>query len=146
MPNWCQNGAVFMHDDREMHNEVAKAFENGELFQHFVPVSEDGNCSDAWGTKWDAHGGEIVDLSEDGVTLIFETAWGPPIEFYRKMEELGFSVEASFVEWGMEFVGKYEDGVLEEYKFDDDIPEDLDETWQIRETLAMWDEENDNDN
>jgi hypothetical protein len=70
-----------------------------------------------WGTKWD------VDLDascivDDKILMDAETAWGPPIEFYRHMESLGFEVEASYHEEGAGFYGSYSDG----YDNSNDIP------------------------
>lgn len=70
-----------------------------------------------WGTKWD------VDMPKDcvdGDTITFseETAWSPPIEFYRKMEDLGFEVDASYCEEGAGFYGSYSNGSDES----EDIP------------------------
>lgn len=145
MPNWCNNVVTLMHDEPEKLKEVAKAFDDEKLFAHFVPVAEESvyTQSEAWGTKWDV-GGDVIDLSDDGITLSFDSAWSPPIAFYEAMEKLGFSVEASFCEWGMEFVGRYVDGELEEYGFDD-MPSELDEEWGISETREMWEEENESE-
>jgi hypothetical protein len=136
-----------MHNDPSKIQEVADAFEKKELFQHFVPTSgEYGDCVDTWGTKWDACGGEIVDQSEDGITLIFDTAWSPPIYFYDGMVEQEFSVEASYFEPGMCFVGRYEDGETDHYEYTDiesldDIPEELVECYGIREMMEEWEDE-----
>ena len=145
MPNWCSNTVTFMHDEPAKLKEVAAAFENGDLFEHFAPAGND-DCSEVWGTKWDACGGEIVDQSDDGITLIFDTAWAPPTLFYEAMVEQGFNVEATYFEPGMCFVGKYEDGDEEYYEYTDidsldEIPEELVECYGIREMMEEYDEE-----
>ena len=71
-----------------------------------------------WGTKWDVElSSQNVDLSRNVIVLSIETAWSPPIEFYRFMEDNGFSVNATFFEEGMQFYGSFIDGVLDEREF-----------------------------
>lgn len=146
MPNWCNNTVTFMHDDPSKLNDVVTAFQEGNLFEHFVPVPESDDCSDYWGTKWDVRGGEIIDQSEDGITLIFDTAWSPPIYFYDAMCQQDFNVEATYFEPGMCFVGQYEDGETDHYEYTDlesldDLPEELVESYGIREMMEEWEED-----
>lgn len=66
-------------------------------------------CVSKWGTKWD------IDLDQscldgDTITMNEDTAWSPPIEFYRHMEHLGFEVEATYNEEGVGFYGSYSNG------------------------------------
>jgi len=57
-----------------------------------------------WGTKWDVNsngnGDPAVSSDGLGVQLSFDSAWSPPLEFYGKMEELGFTVDAFYYEPG----------------------------------------------
>lgn len=62
-----------------------------------------------WGTKWDVDLDQSC-LSGDTIIMTEETAWSPPIEFYRHMEDLGFEVEATYHESGVGFYGSYSDG------------------------------------
>jgi hypothetical protein len=97
------------------------------------------------------------------ITLSFDTAWGPPVAFYAKMTELGFDIDATYYEEGMQFAGHYtsEDGDYSvEYDFDNpdwrediedddvlDILEGLYESWQECQDLNDdEDEEEDEDN
>jgi len=82
-----------------------------------------------WGTKWDISGEEPM-VSEDGLTLTvgFQSAWSPPIEFYKVLEEkFGFGVEAYFYEGGMCFYGEYSNGVENTVTFScyDDLPDSV---------------------
>ena len=105
----------------------------------------DWNCAN-WGTKWDAYDIEIVSEHYEGDTaelsLTFDTAWAPPIAFYEKMEELGFSVLGMYNEFGCAFCGVYEDGYDEyvEYNSDtlDRIPTEVNDQFGITDTLAEW--------
>ena len=80
-----------------------------------------------WGTKWDIS--EIdednFNITNDGKTVSFgfDTAWGPPTEWYDNID--GFLIEAYYHEPGMGFVGKWtsEDG---DDHYDIDMMEDID--------------------
>lgn len=78
-----------------------------------------------WGTKWDFGKDEyddpamiipITTLTEDGietrneVSVSFNTAWSPPIDFYNHLVELGYKIHASYFEPGLGFCGIYTDG------------------------------------
>jgi hypothetical protein len=64
-----------------------------------------------WGTKWEPNTEEIEESEvEEGSTNIrlgFDTAWAPPIEWFREMSDMGFVIEAYYNEEGMGFCGKY---------------------------------------
>ena len=103
-------------------------------------------CNANWGTKWDAYDIEIVSEHYEGdtaeLTLTFDTAWAPPIEFYNALVEQGFEVYAMYNEFGCAFCGIYENGsdMYVEYSSDtlDRIPTEVDEQFGIRDTLAEW--------
>lgn len=109
-----------------------------------------------WGTKWDAGAGDLGPIvMPEGkaaeVSVSFDTAWSPPIEFYDNMEELGWSIIAYYYEPGMAFCGKYDTelGGDDEYSIDGDdsdwvranIPTEIDEAFGISENMDMWAEE-----
>lgn len=131
MPNWCENGATLLHSDPAMLERVRTAFQNERLFQEFVPLAEglEGGeyCAagtEQWGTKWDANCYDL-DERDGGVFLVFDTAWAPPILFYEKLSEMGFSVTAYYFEPGMGFCGRY-------------TSEDGDDYYEIEESDAEW--------
>ena len=67
-----------------------------------------------WGTKWDARNAEedVPYLIEGNqVTIFFDTAWSPPMGIYHALEDMGFELEATYVEQGVGFIGYYKDGV-----------------------------------
>lgn len=85
-----------------------------------------------WGTKWDVgrdKGRKSLSIKNNArkVTLRFDSAWSPPIEFYEKMyERLEYEVEAYFFEGGVGFCGSWRNGVganfsLENVKSVDDL-------------------------
>jgi len=66
-------------------------------------------CIGEWGTKWDASDA-TYDLDDNQVTIFFDTAWSPPMGIYHALENMGFRVEATYVEQGMGYIGYYRDG------------------------------------
>jgi Ferredoxin-like domain in Api92-like protein len=109
---------------------------------------------DNWGTKWDiAEIWDDMEAPDSDSTMIgisFDTAWSPPIEFYRSMTDgFGFTIEAHYLEEGVGFVGKYtsedDDNCYELDDMDlDTVPKDIRDHWDldsIMESRAEWDAE-----
>ena len=175
MPNWCSNGITLRHADPAMIDRVIKGKEG--LLQEFIPCPEEllnavanFETNDAmvakygysswydfnianWGTKWD-FALENLERHEDGsVTAAFDSAWSPPISAYEKLLELGFELTAYYYEPGMQYVGKWEDGVDDCYEYGgatsdtvrEMIGEELDDYFCISESMADWEEENQED-
>jgi len=124
MPNWCDNSISVSHPDKEMMERFAAAVANGDLFQTFIPMPE-GELDwyswhlEHWGTKWDISEGNF-ELEQNGLAGNgwFNTAWGPPIAAYEKLQELGFAIDALYHECGMCFAGTWVDGeedVIDDY-------------------------------
>lgn len=107
-------------------------------------------CIGEWGTKWDVNrdSGSAI-LEEDTLILSFDTAWSPPIEAYKKLENMGFEIWALYYESGMMFCGSYGQGSDEFYDIDagsewvrENIPRYLDEEFCISESMAEWEDDN----
>lgn len=102
-----------------------------------------------WGTKWDIDPYEPVVLEGNKITFGFDSAWSPPVGVYEQLVEDGFSVRAYYYEPGMAFCGLWEDGDDDFYEIGgmtsaevaDTIPEALDECMGISETIANYEEE-----
>lgn len=107
-----------------------------------------------WGSKWDiSNGGDDYKIKkvDNGytVTLSFDTAWSPPINFYDKLVELEFTVDAMYYEPGVNFCGQYYEGSDETYELNDlssedvknQIPEELDDAFGISEQMADYEAE-----
>jgi hypothetical protein len=83
------------------------------------------------------------------VALSFDTAWSPPINFYDKLVELEFEVDAMYYEPGVNFCGRYYDGQDEIYDLTmltseavkDQLPEELDQAFGISEQMAEYEAE-----
>lgn len=155
MPNWCYNRATFKHENPQFLKRVIRGSEDERLFEEFVPNPSgkwDYNWSLVhWGTKWDT-GGEIVSEDRDFVEISFDTAWGPPKEFYERMTELGFEIEAFYFEPGMLFCGRYSSEygddyfTIEEYTSEwivENIPQEIDEAMGISDDASSYEQEND---
>ena len=100
-----------------------------------------------WGTKWDAC--ELCrrdDCDDKSVTVQFDTAWSPPTNFYDKMVDIGFTVNALYYEGGCCFCGRYDDSGDTYYQWNDietamkTIPVDIDEEFNIIGTISDWEE------
>ena len=107
-------------------------------------------CVNEWGTKWDVGDEGSATLNEDGsLTASFNSAWAPPIEAYRMLEDLGFEIKAYYFEGGMMFAGIYEDGDDDYYEVGsmnsseafDLLPEDLNEMFGISEQIEQYESE-----
>ena len=109
-------------------------------------------CINEWGCKWDV-GGDDANVNEghfNNLTMSFDSPWGPPIQAYEKLEEMGFKVRAYYYEPGMAFCGIYEEGYDEYYELSsyanstvvaESIPEALDEMFYISGNMAEWEAE-----
>lgn len=146
MPNWCNNSFTFKHDDPKEIERMKEAFLADRLFSEFVPNPSGNEAEDwyshnlsEWGTKWDTGGTDISALETNSITLVFDTAWSPPLNFFHNIEEQGWSIEGSFYEPGMAFVGSYSTEIGDDtYEIPDTleeaidtIPEELVECWGI---------------
>lgn len=161
MPNWTQNIVTFSHPDSTKIIDIIKAAEfasknSGDNFLNvFVPrpISESENWYDwntsNWGTKWDVHP-NITEVNNYSVTLSFDSAWAPPIQFYRTIiEEHGYEVLAFYNEEGLAFAGVFDNGHDDYYEYadmDSDeieeyLPSNLDEMFNISSNRADWEQE-----
>ena len=104
-------------------------------------------CCNEWGTKWDVDCAEA--FSKDGaIHTSFDSAWAPPIAFYEKLADLGYTVKAYYFEPGMNFAGIWEDGDDDYYDLSgmdsgdvqQQLPPELDDAFSISESMAEWEE------
>lgn len=106
-------------------------------------------CVSEWGTKWEANGISINEASDNFIEVIFDTAWAPPLGFYEKMVDQGFTVDGYYYEPGCAFVGHWDNGSDDCYEIPsgsaavrDSIPEYLDDYFGISESMEDWENEN----
>ena len=112
-------------------------------------------CVSKWGTKWDTdpYDPDSVVVEDGSISFGFDTAWAPPVGIYEEMENQGYSIRAYYYEPGMAFVGKWEDGCDDYYEYGGEtsstvrevIGEELDDMYGISESMAEWEEENEED-
>jgi hypothetical protein len=167
MPNWCANTAEISGPASVIHKLDVGARE-GALFASLHPMPAEleettspGDtpnwydwCVSNWGTKWDTSAeASVVEPDDNGeavISLVFDSAWGPPVEWYEYItEEYGVVVRASYYEPGMAFVGVWSDDGCMHYDYSEHdsttvrehIGDDLDDQWCISESLADWEEE-----
>jgi hypothetical protein len=105
-----------------------------------------------WGTKWDVGDGDgINEVTENSLTIYFDSAWAPPLAAYEKMTEMGFEIDAMYYESGMGFCGRwtnesgddyYEYGGMSIEEVEKMLPKELNEAFCITEDMEMWAAEN----
>lgn len=156
MPNWCNNVVYISHENPEKLEAIKAELDKGDEAQFFnslVPnPSGEWNYDwsiENWGTKWDASVHEY--WIEDGHLYVsFDTAWGPPTEFYQKIFEQEYGVKGFYYECGMCFAGIWEDGVDDYYEFSNEtadelenlLPTELDEMFAISMQQRDYEQEN----
>jgi hypothetical protein len=99
-----------------------------------------------WGTKWDVGGGDVNKIDKNNVKFYFQSAWAPPVEAYRKLEDLGFTINAFYYEPGVQFAGQYYDGnddcydlsSMDSEQVKEELPEEIDEEFSISEQMMEW--------
>ena len=160
MPNWCQNVATIVHEDKEkidaIENELNKEKDDIALFQMLRPRPADQeetwyawNC-DNWGTKWDISYCDFDRIDDYTIKLNFDTAWGPCTTLYEYMETEGYTVEAYYNEEGMAFCGSFIDGYDDHHDYSnlsseemrENIPFEIEDLFGICERREEWEAEN----
>lgn len=154
MPNWCMN-SVTITGDADTLKAIADAAKEGKLLEYLAPIGEweYGKAVDTWGTKWDIDSPNYdLDLSNNTLFLSFDSAWAPPTSAYAKAcETYDITIEASYYEPGMCFVGMYDSSLdldmSYEIDFDaedwrDTIPEDLIDDWNLEDEYENYKEWN----
>jgi hypothetical protein len=144
----------FLHEfipcPKELLEAVANFTKNEDMVaKHGYSSWYDFNIAN-WGTKWDVSSDNVEIVDANTLTAGFDSAWAPPTRAYEQLMDLGFEVEAFYYEPGMQFVGKWADGVDEYYELGgedsttvrESIGEELDDYFCISESMADWEAEN----
>lgn len=149
MANWCQNRLTITHDDPAMVTRFVDAYNHSRVCMEFLPKPDDIGDGwydwsiNNWGTKWDV-GADMGTNKEERyglkatrvgneVNCTFDSAWSPPIGLYNELVELGYDVEATYLESGTGFCGLYENGNdhYVEYTHKDMIPKRIWEDYNL---------------
>jgi hypothetical protein len=83
-------------------------------------------------------------MDDNTLVMSFNTAWSPPIPIFDKLVDMGFEVDARYLDEGWMYIGEYVNG-------DDWSTEDVDNIGSIRPELddefgiSQMVEENDDD-
>jgi hypothetical protein len=111
-------------------------------------------CVGEWGTKWDIGNGQGIQTWDDHELIVyFDSAWSPPTTAYDKLMDLGFTVYATYYEPGCAFAGIYDEHGDDCYNLESMdsgdvrqcLPQELDETYSISETMEEYEAENEDD-
>jgi hypothetical protein len=152
MPNWCSNTLEVSHSKEKIDalESVLNDTKGENFFDFFVePATKESDWYnynlENYGCKWNCNAHSWERTSDNTILVLFDSPWGPPIQLYENMLTGDYEVYAEYYECGMAFVGRYSNGVDETYEYSDldsldNIPEDLVESWAIRELLMEMDE------
>ena len=44
-------------------------------------------ATEHWGTKWGTYEEQIVEITDDRITIEFQSAWNPPMRFLRRLDQ-----------------------------------------------------------
>ena len=101
-----------------------------------------------WGTKWEACEPFLSGHDKNFMSASFDTAWSPPLAFYEKLKDLGFTVKGYYYEGGCAYCGLWDDGDDQYYDIQgnaewvmENIPSEIDLEFCISEGMAEWEEQ-----
>ena len=169
MPNHTDNRVTLSHADSQQIDMIYNIMntEDTPLCQTLIPMDEklleisgfSDNYEvqgwyewrlDNWGTKWDVYEAHCTRIDANTLQLYFYTAWSPPIPIYDKLVDMGFEVNARYLDEGWGYIGEYTDGddwcTTDVESVVEDYPE-LDFEFSISEHIAdnaLYTEEIDN--
>ena len=128
MPNYCHNTLTITSKSKQSLEDFYQTNYKDQSqplsFEKLVPVisGEENNmnqldCSEMWGTKWDAIDVEKTSLIDDTLTYYFDSAWSPPTTWLGKVAALypDINFEIEYSASGDDFWGKqiYSEGFME---------------------------------
>ena len=102
-----------------------------------------------WGTKWDLCDTNENRVDDNTIEIYCQTAWSPPVEAFETLLEQGYRIRALYAGEGYEYAGIWDNGVDQYYSnFENSdhaasiLPQELDDAFGISESIAQWEEEN----
>ena len=117
MPNHTDNRVILSHADSKMIDNIYNVMntDDASLLQHIIPMNEallDGGDwyewrLDNWGTKWDIYDTHCTRIDANTLSMTFYTAWSPPFPIYDKLTDMGFEVNARYIDEGWMYIGEY---------------------------------------
>ena len=166
MPNHTDNRVILSHADSQQIDMIYNIMntEDTPLCQTLIPMDEKlleiSGISDNyevqgwyewrlenWGTKWDVYETQCTRINANTLQLYFYTAWSPPIPIFDKLVDMGFEINARYLDEGWGYIGEYNDGddwsTTDVESVVEDYPE-LDFEFGIGERIAEYAKENEN--
>jgi len=120
MPNHTDNRVILSHADSQKIDDIYNVMntDDASLLQHIIPMNEallDGGDwyewrLDNWGTKWDIYETHCTRIDANTLSMTFYTAWSPPIPIFDKLTDMGYEINARYLDEGWMYVGEYVDG------------------------------------
>ena len=120
MPNHTDNRVILSHADSQKIDDIYNVMntDDASLLQHIIPMNEsllDGGDwyewrLDNWGTKWDIYETHCTRIDANTLSMTFYTAWSPPIPVFDKLVDMGFEVNARYLDEGWMYIGEYDNG------------------------------------
>ena len=139
MPNHTDNRVILSHADSQKIDDIYNVMntDDASLLQHIIPMNEsllDGGDwydwrLDNWGTKWDIYETHCTRIDANTLSMTFYTAWSPPIPVFDKLTDMGYEINARYLDEGWMYVGEYVDG-------DDWSTDDIESISEVRPELA----------
>ncbi len=122
MPNHTDNRVILSHADSQMIDDIYNVMntENTELCHHLIPEPRNDENEptsgwyewrlENWDTKWDVYETHCTRIDANTLNLNFYTAWSPPISIFEKLVDMGFEINARYLDEGWMYIGEYTHG------------------------------------
>ena len=154
MPNHTDNQVVLSHEDPKQIDMIYNIMntEDTPLCQTLIPMPQELEGTEGfsdgpnwydwrlsnWGTTWDIYEAHCERAGENQLNISFFSAWSPPDRVFHKLVEMGFDVDARYLDEGWMYVGwfLYEDEQLLDY-CESDIVLAAKEKPELEDTFAL---------
>ena len=148
MPNHTDNRVTLSHADSQQIDAIYNVMntDDTELLNHIIPMPPEEEIAsgwyewrlDNWGTKWDIYETHCNRIDANTLSMTFYTAWSPPIPVFDKLVDMGFEVNARYLDEGWMYIGEYVDG--DDWSTDDiesigEVRPELDDEFDISEMM-----------
>jgi len=133
MPNWTDCRVTISHKNPDKVDQLVMILNGEEPFNAIVPMPSlvsleekytgsmpewYGWRCDNWGTKWEPDVLEVHRPTSTTIDCNMLTAWSPPTRIWDTLCNLGFSVEAVYLDEGWCYCGHYQDKADQQYDVD----------------------------
>lgn len=145
MPNWTDCRVTITHAKPEKIDQLILILNDKDPFNQIVPMpslvslEEVYNGSlpewygwrcENWGTKWEPQIEELERPDSQTIDCNMLTAWSPPTRIWDTLYDLGFRVEAVYLDEGWCYCGHYQDKADQQYEVDPaDLPEKIEQVF-----------------